>query len=151
MTLRIIKLGLVLVFILGFKGISQAADAAEANQPKKIIQEKIIEGKVVAISQNFLAVNYGVDKKTSYEMALSIDKDTKVERKKSLKEILPGDGVWVKYAEICEVSKEKIDGEERSRSRVLTRLVKLIRFMNAAPKGLQSSGEYLGVEGEQAQ
>jgi hypothetical protein len=148
MVLRIVKLGLMLVIIAGITGVSLAADVAETNQPKKVIKEKIIEGQVVAISPNFLAINYGVDKKSSYEMALVIDKDTKVERKKTLKEINPGDGVWVKYAEISEVSKVTVNGEEKSKTRVLNRLVKVIRFMNAAPKGLQSSEEYLGAQGE---
>ncbi len=144
MGLKIVKLGLLLALLLGATSVSLAADAAEANQPKKVIKEKIIEGKVVGISPNFLAVNYALDNKSSYEMALTIDQDTQLERKKSLKEILPGDGIWVKYAEICEVSKATVGGEEISKTRVLNRLVKVIRFMNAAPKGLQSAGEYLG-------
>lgn len=144
MALRVIKLGLLLALLLGVQGASLAADAIDANQPKKVVKEKIIEGKVVGISPNFLAVNYALDNKSSYEIALVIDQDTQLERKKSLKEIAPGDGVWVKYAEICEVSKTASGGEEISKTRVLNRLVKVIRFMNAAPKGLQSAGEYLG-------
>ncbi len=148
MGFRIVKLGLVFIFIAGITGVSLAADAVEASQPKKVTQEKIIEGKIVAISPNFVAINYGLDKKSAYEMALIIDQETRLERKKSLSEIYPGDGVWVKYAEICEVSKVTVNGEEKSKTRVLNRLAKVIKFMNAAPKGLQSSEEYLGAQGE---
>ncbi|MCX5694715.1 MAG: hypothetical protein NT014_06330 [Candidatus Omnitrophica bacterium] len=139
--LRIIKLVLVLVLVLGIKSLGFTEEPLEANKPKKVTQEKILEGKVVAITSNFIAINYGLDKRTSYEMALTIDKDTKVERKNSLKEIIPGEGVWIKYAEISEVSKETVNGEERSKTRVLTKLARVVRFMSPVSKELQSFEE----------
>ena len=147
--LRMIKLGLVLVLVLGVKGFGLAAvEPADDKKPKKITQEKTIEGKVVAISPNFIAINYGLDKRTSYEMALTIDKETKVERKKSLKEIVPGEGVWIKYAEISEVSQEIVGEVKKSKSRVLAKVVRVIRFMNPAPKDAQALGDLVSAGGE---
>ncbi|MDD5130328.1 MAG: hypothetical protein PHS66_04700 [Candidatus Omnitrophica bacterium] len=144
--LRIMKLGLVLFLVLGVKGAGIAVEVPELNKPKKVTQEKIVEGNVVAISPNFIAINYGLDKKTSYEMALAIDKDTKVERKKSLKEILPQEGVWVKYAEITEVFQDTVGAEKKNKARVLARVAKVVRFMNPAPKEQQFFDEMATVE-----
>jgi hypothetical protein len=144
--LRIIKFGLVVILVLGVKAQAFSDEVVlEANKPKKVTQEKTLDGEVVAISPNFIAINYGVDKKTSHEMALVIDKDTKVERKKSLQEIAPGDIVSVKYAEIAQVSKEIVKGEEKSKARVLSRLAKVIRFINPGLKELQSVEESVPV------
>lgn len=145
---KLIKLGLSIVLTLSTIIPGFAAEAADAGKPKKVVQEKILEGRVAGIAPNFIAINYGVDKRTSYEMALTIDKDTKVERKNSLKEIVPGEGVWVKYAEVSEISQEMSGGEKKAKRRVLGKVAKVIRFMSPAPKEAQSSEDLVSVGGE---
>jgi hypothetical protein len=145
---RTIKLGLILVLVLGIKSLGFTEEPLEANKPKKVTKEKTLEGRVVGISSNFIAINYGLDKITSYEMAIAIDQNTKVERKSSLKDINPGEGVWIKYVEIAEVSQEIVGGEQKSTTRVLAKVAKVVRFMNPAPKESQSSEDLVAVEGE---
>jgi 2-iminoacetate synthase ThiH len=58
-------------------------------------------------------------------MALNMDKDVKVERKKSLKEIGVGDIVGVNY-------EETIETKEGEKPRVIARVVKMIKFIKAA-------------------
>jgi len=123
-----------------------------AQEAKKSTVEKTVSGEVSGISPNFIAIIYGQDKKTSYEMALPIDKNTKVERKDSLKEIGAGDTVSVKYEEITQAHKEKTQkGKEKEVTKTLGRLAKVITFVKAAPKELQSFEENELPVSEQAE
>jgi hypothetical protein len=134
----------MIMSLILFSGLICSVNAAEKGaedkeEPKKITLEKTVSGDVSGISPNFIAILYGQDKKTSYEMALVIDKNTKVERKKSLKEIGAGDTVSVKYEETTQTHKEKTEkGKEKDITKILVRLAKVVSFVKAAPKELQS-------------
>jgi preprotein translocase subunit YajC len=137
--LRIIKFGLVVVLVLGLAPLSFAQENKKEEITKKTTAKEI-SGEVSGISSNFIAIVYGQNSKTSFEMALIIDKDTKVEHKKSLKEIKPGDTVSVRYEENTETYKEETKkGEKKDVTRLLRRIVKTVDFVRAAPKELQSS------------
>lgn len=101
--------------------------AQEAPQVIRTVKLKEVRGEVSGISSNFIAVLYGKDADTSYEIALNTDAKTRVERKNSLKDIAVGDTVFVSYEETIETKK----GEK---PRILGRVVKLVRFLRAAEK-----------------
>jgi hypothetical protein len=102
-------------------------------EKKKITVVKEVSGEVAGISPNFLAITYGSDAKTSYEMALTVDKDVKVERKKKLSEIKATDTVKVAFEETAEI-------DERGKKRIISRIAKNITFLQSQPVGLRSDG-----------
>jgi hypothetical protein len=137
--LRIIKFGLVVILVLGLAPLSLAQENKNEEEVTKKTLDKEISGQVSGISANFIAVLYDKDKKRSYEMALIIDKNTKVEHKNKLKEIQIGDTVLVKYAETTKTYKVETEkGQKKDVTKVLGRQVKTVVFLQAAPKGLQS-------------
>ena len=139
--LRIIKFGLAVVLVLGQASLSFAQENKKEDVTRKTVAKEV-SGQVSGISSSLISILYGQDKKTSYEMALTIDKDTKVEHKKSLKEIQSGDTVLVKYEETTETYKvEDAKGQKKEVTRRLGRQVKTVVFLKAAPKELQSVEE----------
>jgi hypothetical protein len=133
---KIIKFGLIVILVLGLAPLS----FGQKNKNEVVIRKtevKEISGEVSGISSNSISILYGQNEKTSFEMALTIDKDTKVEHKKSLKEIHTGDMVLVRYEETTETYKEKAEkGQMKDVTRRLGRLVKAVVFIKAAPKEL---------------
>lgn len=109
MALKVFKSILVLILILGLGGIGFAkeekselkspAPEVQADEPKEENLEKTLDGTIAGVSANFIAIDYGQDEKTVYEMTFNITKDTRLERIKNIKNIKPGDTVWVKYNE----------------------------------------------------
>lgn len=126
------KLSLKIFFILlaglAILSLNSAARAEEKKEEDKVKIEKIMkstEGEISGLSNNFIAVLYGSDAKTSYEMALDIGKDVKIEHKNSLKDIGVGDIVGVNY-------EETIETKEGEKPRVIARVAKVIKFIKAA-------------------
>lgn len=115
----------ILVLCLAGTGFAQTEEEA-----KKTVVVKEMQGEVSGISNNFIAIVYGQDKKTSYEMAFTMDKDVKIEDRKSLKDIGVGDIVLVSFEETTETKKEG----DKDISRVVSRVVKKIRFIRPAAK-----------------
>ena len=138
MALKVFKSILVLILILGLRGtgfakeekISPQSPAPEASvkadEPKEETLEKTLDGTIAGVSPNFIAIDYGQDEKTAYEMTFNITKDTRLERIKDIKNLKPGDTVWVNY-------KEKVikKGKEIG---VRERIVRVLRFLNAAKR-----------------
>jgi hypothetical protein len=144
MDLRIIKFGLVLVLGLGVKGAGFAQGetgvslknpasgvqaslpeaSAKADEPKEETLEKTMDGVIAGVSSNFIAIDYGQDEKTAYEMTFNITKDTRLERIKNIKNLKSGDTVWVSY-------NEKIIKKDK-KVRVIERVLKVLRFLNPA-------------------
>lgn len=102
---------------------------AEEEVKKKVVVKEL-QGEVSGISSNFIAIVYGQDKKTSYEMAFTMDKDVKVEDRKSLKDIGVRDIVSVSFEETTETKKQ----DDKDISRVVSRVVKKIRFIRPGAK-----------------
>lgn len=127
-----IIMGLAMVLVLGFMGVALAQkgkpEAKEKNISKSVFKE--ITGEVSGISSNFIAIVYGQDKKTSYEMAFSMDKDVRIEDRKSLKDIGVGDIVSVSFEETTETKKQG----DKDITRVVSRVVKKIRFIRPGAK-----------------
>lgn len=121
-----------------------AALAALEEESRTTVVVKEMKGEVSGISSSFIAILYGQDKNTSYEMAFTMDKNVKLEDKKSLKEIEPRDIVTVSYEETSET--KKVDDKEVTR--VMSRVVKRIRFVRAGTK-LQEN-DMRSVEGSEA-
>lgn len=95
---------------------------------KKTTVTKKLDGEVAGISADFIAIDCGLNEKktAAREMAFKLDKNVKVEVKKSIKEIGVGDTVSVTYEEIAETNGKII--------RNLGRTVKSVRFLRPAPK-----------------
>jgi hypothetical protein len=143
MAQKVFKFMLVLIIVLGLRGIgftqqeksnpkssdlktgaSLPEPTLKVDEPKEEIREKTLDGEIAGVSPNFIAIDYGQDEKTSYEMTFNITKDTRLERIKDIRNLKTGDTVWVKYNEkIIKVGKEV---------RVLDRVLKVLRFLNAA-------------------
>lgn len=147
MIARAVKITLILIMAVGLR-VVLADDAQPA--VKKNVTVKTLSGEVSGISPNFIAVLYGQDAKSSYEMGLVINKNTKVERKHSLNEIVVGDTVSVKYEETTQVIKEKTQkGEEKDTVKVLSRIAKVVSFIKSPAEGLQSTEEGITVANEE--
>jgi hypothetical protein len=130
----VIKLGLILVLALGIQGAGFTEETAETAVKVTIKKQiKTVTGEVSAISGNFIAVLYGSDKDTSYEMALNMNKEVKVAHKKSLKDIVQGDTVSVSYEETAEI-------KEGVQPKVLARVVKEVSFLSTAQKKPEDTG-----------
>lgn len=102
--------------------------AQQQQQEKEEIARKSVAGEVSGLAPNFIAVLYGQSQESqaALEMAFDLDKDVKIEHRKSLKEINMGDTVEVAYLEI---TKTREDGRKISR-----RVAKVITFVRASEK-----------------
>jgi hypothetical protein len=126
MVRKIFKSALILMIVLGLTGTVLALETptAQIDQPKEETREKTLEGEVAGVSPNFIAIDYGQDSKTSYEMTFNITKNTRLERIPDVKKLKPGDTVWVSYEEtVIKKGKE---------TWVKQRIVKVLRLLNAA-------------------
>jgi len=120
---KITQIGLITVLILGFVGYGFAQEKGKLVSQKTVMKE--IQGKVSAISNNFIAVVYAENKEkgSEEEIALPIAKDVNLEHVKSLHQIEAGDRVKVQYEEVQEGGK------------VIERKAKVITFLGPARKG----------------
>jgi len=111
-------------------------------EPKEEVRERTLEGEIAGVSPNFIAIDYGQDERTSYEMTFNITKNTRLERIKNIKDLKPGDTVWVSYKEkIIKLGKEV---------RVNERVLKVLRLLNSAKVVLEPPAEKVEVAEEQA-
>jgi hypothetical protein len=112
---------LVTILVFGLIGLVKA----EEERLERV--SKQISGEISGISSNFIAVVYGSDSQTSYEMALNIGKDVKLEYIKSLSEIGVGDTVKVTYDALYQIDKE-------GKKRLINNEPKKISFVRKATK-----------------
>ena len=89
---------------------------------KEETASKSLTGEVAGISPSFIAVTYGQDSETSYEMAFNLDAKVKIMGAKELKEILMGDTVSVSYD-------EKFQKDEKGNVRINGRQVNVITLV----------------------
>jgi len=134
---------LALIFVLSLKGagfcqeeksnpqslaseaqVTLSEPSVNADEPKEEILEKTMDGEVAGVSPNFIAIDYGQDTKTAYEMTFNITKDTRLERIKDTKNLKPGDTVWVKYQEKVVKYGKQVHVKER--------ILKVLRLLNTA-------------------
>lgn len=132
---------LLLIFIGLIPGI--ALGQAPPEEKEEIIR-KSVSGEVAGVSANFIAVAYGISEKeqSSLEMAFDVDKNVKIDHKKSIKEIGLGDMVEVVYDEI-----KKIDAQGKITSS--RRLARVIVFLRAAPAPKPESSVMVSGEGQE--
>jgi hypothetical protein len=148
-TLKRMTLSVLIVFLIfGLIGFIRAEEAKPEEETTEAVSKQI-SGEVSGISNNFIAVVYGQDEKTSYEMALNIGKDIKLEHMKSLKEIGVGDKVKVTYDAVYKVDKE-------GKKRLIKNEPKIISFISKAPKipetdVLKSEEQVITPEAEDSQ
>ncbi|MDP3052459.1 MAG: hypothetical protein Q8N22_00690 [bacterium] len=133
---KVFKSILVLILILGLRGTGFAKEekftpkspapelTVKADEPKEEILEKTLDGEIAGVSPNFIAIIYGQDENTAYEITFNITKDTRLERIKNIKNLKPGDTVWVNY-------KEKVIKKGKE-IRVKERILRVLRLLNAA-------------------
>jgi hypothetical protein len=117
--------------IFSFLGIGIAEEKKGAEVKKKTLT-KSVQGEVSGISYNFIAVIYDQDEKSSYEMALNVPKDVKIEHKNRILDIGVGDIVDVTYEET-----QEIKGDEKPR--LLSRIAKVVKFLKPAEKIVEST------------
>jgi hypothetical protein len=144
---RAFKFILVCILVLGVRGAAGAQEdkptsnsqlpaakvalpdtstkAAEPQEePKEETREKTLEGEVAGVSPNFIAIDYGQDEKSVYEMTFNITKTTRLERIKDVKSLKTGDTVQVNYDEkVVKFGK---------REQVKERILKMLRLLNPA-------------------
>ncbi len=124
---RIIFATLILGIVLTVPAAATEKNAepqGEAPKIKRQVITKKVSGEVAGISGNFIAVDYKQEGNAIYELALTMDKNTKSSYK-SLKEISIGDLVVVTYEETVET----VEGKN---PRTLSRLAKAVEFRRAA-------------------
>lgn len=127
-----IKIALVMIFVLG---LVMSAFAQEAAEEKKIeVLSKKLNGEIGGVSSSFLAVVYAIDANGAREMAMNIDKNTKVVNKKGVSDLKVGDTVSVVYEETTETIKVKKEDKEENKVKVRGRVAKLITVTKAAPE-----------------
>jgi len=100
--------GAALVLALNLS--AEAEQAKEGAGPiRTTADNKEIQGEVTSISKDYIAITYLVDgqKGTEYEMLLPIDKNVKLEHKRSLDEIAIGDIVRVQFREVADEYKNE--------------------------------------------
>lgn len=129
---RITCLWAVIGLLLMFSTAVGAGEAAEEEDVVVVVKE--ISGEVTVVGPSFIAVVYERDAKKGieYEMALPIDKDIELVRKRNLDEIRVGDTVRVKY-------------EETQKGERITRRAKVITFVKPAKTKLESMSEEYDV------
>lgn len=104
-----------------------AAKMPKAEPPKEEMASKSMTGEVAGISPSFIAVTYGQDEKSSYEMALNLDPKVKIVGKKNISEIHVGDTVTVSYD-------ERFQKDEKGDIRINGRKVTAISFVREGKK-----------------
>ena len=113
--------------LLMFMGVSQAKEGGEQVVSAEIKQ---VQGQVSSLTPaknpEYIGVDYQEDKETgvAYEIVLAIDKNIKLEHKRSLADIAVGDSVDVTYEEATVTTAE---GQQQTR-----RTAKVISFVKPA-------------------
>ncbi|MCK5161165.1 MAG: hypothetical protein KAQ99_06280 [Candidatus Aureabacteria bacterium] len=122
-----IKISLAIVLILGFIGTVFAKDKEKKEKVVKIASG-VVSGEISGISEKFISVVYEKDKEKGieYETLVPIDKDVKIEHKKSLSELKIGDRVSIRY--------EDATVEDSDKRQTLKRKATVIRFVRSAVK-----------------
>ncbi len=122
-----IKISLAIVLLSGLMGTVFAEDK---EKKEKIVKtaSSVVSGEISGISENFISVVYETDKEKGieYEVLVPIDKDVKIEHKKSLSELKIGDRVSIRY--------EDTTVEDSKKRQTLKRKAKVIRFVRSAVK-----------------
>jgi hypothetical protein len=101
------------------------------DEPREEVSDKTLEGEVSGVSPTFLAIVYGQDDKTSYEIPFKVNKNVRFERAKSMDDVKVGDSVQVAYEERL----LKSEKETQVKARTLT-LIRLL--VSAKPEAEQS-------------
>lgn len=149
MVLNIIKTILISILVLGLervsfaettpansknsvlKGeVSSSTPAQKTDAPKEEIREKTLDGEIAGVSPNFIAIIYGQDERSSYEITFTIKKDTRLERIKDIKKLKPGDTVWINYIEKIVKQGNQVKVKERN--------LKVLRLLNAAKVAVET-------------
>ena len=122
-----IKISLAIVLILGFMGTVFAKDKEKKEKVVKTASG-VVSGEISGISEKFISVVYEKDKEKGieYETLVPIDKDVKIEHKKSLSELKIGDRVSIQY--------EDVTVEDSDKQQTLKRKAKIVRFVRSAVK-----------------
>jgi hypothetical protein len=142
--MKIGRAGLSILLLIAMGLIPGIAFGQAPQEEKEEIVRKSVSGEVAGISANFIAVAYGISEKegSSLEMAFDVDKNVKIDHKKSIKEIGLGDMVEVAYDEI-----KKIDAQGKIKSS--RRLARVVVFLRAAPAPKPESSVMVSGEGQE--
>ena len=106
---------------------AKAVETPKQEAPKEEMASKTISGEVAGISPSFIAVMYGQDEKTSYELALNLDKKVRIVGKNDISEIHVGDTVTVSFD-------ERFQKDEKGDVRINGRKVTAIAFVREGKK-----------------
>lgn len=109
------------------KPAAAPAEAPKTEPPKEQMASKSMTGEVAGISPSFIAVTYDQDEKSSYEMALNLDKKVKIVGKADISAIHVGDTVTVSY-------NERFQKDEKGDIRINGRNVTAISFVREGKK-----------------
>ena len=129
---KLIKCGVILktavILFMLIIGVAQAGEVFFENTDASSVPTATsgtIEGKISAISKNYIVIVYKSEKEREYEVLLPLDSQkTKIEHKKDLSALNIGDTVSIEYEDAKE------DAPEGQRMR---RKAKVISFVSPAP------------------
>ena len=134
--------GLLCVFICLFTSGGYAR--AAGREGSFSLTEKTLTGIVSALTADFIAIVYNVDKNTQaeYEMPFSIPADIKLSRASSLSNISLGDTVEVLYQEkLMDVEVKRADGKAAIERHIVHRELKNITYIKSASTAMMSGNE----------
>jgi len=129
---KLIKCGVILkTAVILFMLIIGVAQAGEVSFEKTgttsvpVVTSGRIDGKISAISKNYIVIVYKSDKEREYEVLLPIDtQKIKIEHKKDLSALNIGDTVSIEYEDAKE---DTLEGQRMRRN------AKVISFVSPAP------------------
>ena len=132
----VVPLMIVVFSVLAGSAGAERSPLEEASDAKKIM--KTITGEIVTVSAHAISVEYSRTKTSAYEMLLPVDENVRLEHLKSIKELAPGDTVYVTYEQTYQ------DGED-GEPIILKSLAREIVLVK------RSSGTSLSSEGSEEQ
>ncbi|MEM7816958.1 MAG: hypothetical protein QXZ20_03535 [Candidatus Aenigmatarchaeota archaeon] len=124
--MKIIKIIFLITFIL----ISLNC-FTEEQQTKRKVQLKEVQGRVVWVSKNYIAVVYREGEGFEDEILLPLDRNLKFEYIKSLEDIAPTDIVRVRYEEVIEEAPQET--KEFRKAKAISFIKKGPRIRPSAP------------------
>ena len=128
---------LLLVPTRGMAITPPAAQNAASDEPKTV--QKEVTGEIVTVGKRAISVEFAHTADSSEEMLLPINKETKVERLRSLSELKRGDMVKVSYAQVY------TETDEQGQPIVLKTVATKVALLKNAPSGGMVRNEDEGV------
>ncbi len=150
---NIFLMGIAAVFIFLFIAIAPAQEGEKGTKDKKVkiaSEVKEIQGEISWIDDKHIAIVYNRDpeKGVENEIMLPIDESIRLEHKKSLSEMVPGDTVRIKYQQDIEEDREGNKSESRKAAVISFVKPAVKKPVTALPAESEETLSLKGLKGE---